>query len=153
MINIKGAIEHMKNQRIIVSACLAGLRCRYDGGDNSFEPVIELVRQGRAIPYCPEVHGGLPTPRPPCEQKNGRVVDCNGVDCTDAFRRGAEDGLKLAMMSGCTEAILKARSPSCGNGLIYDGTFSSTKISGDGLFVRLLKEQGITVRSEEDYDL
>ena len=143
----------MKKIMIVVSGCLAGICCRYDGEANSFEPVVELVRQGRAIPFCPEVYGGLNTPRSPCEQKNGRIVDCDGIDCTDAFRRGAEEGLRLAKMAGCTEAILKARSPSCGSGLIYDGTFSSTKIPGDGLFARLLKEHGITVRTEEDFDL
>ncbi len=142
-----------KQSRIIVSGCLAGLRCRFDGGTNLFEPVVELVRQGRAIPFCPEVQGGLPTPRNPCEFQEGRVVDNTGQDRTDAFVRGAEDGLLLARMAGCTEAILKARSPSCGSGTIYDGTFTSTKIPGDGCFARLLKENGITVRTEEDFDL
>jgi len=142
-----------KKKIVIVSGCLAGIPCRYDGKATPFEPVLELVRQGWAIPFCPEVYGGLPTPRTPCELKNGRVVDCNGVDCTDCFVRGAAEGLRLARLAGCTEAVLKARSPSCGSGIIYDGTFSSTLISGDGLFARLLKENGITVCTEEDFDL
>lgn len=144
----------MKNKTItIVSACLAGIRCRYDGETNEFQPVVELVRQGLAIPFCPEIYGGLTTPRQPCEQKDGRVVNCDGIDCTDAFQLGAEEGLKLARLAGCTKAILKARSPSCGNGRIYDGTFTSTTIYGDGIFARLLKEHGVSVQTEEDFDL
>jgi uncharacterized protein YbbK (DUF523 family) len=142
-----------KKKIVIVSGCLAGIPCRYDGKATPFEPVLELVRQGLAIPFCPEVYGGLSTPRAACELQDGRVVDCGGIDRTGCFARGAEEGLRLARLAGCTEAILKARSPSCGSGIVYDGTFTSTRISGDGLFARLLKENGITVSSEEDYDL
>ncbi|MCJ2165444.1 MULTISPECIES: DUF523 domain-containing protein [unclassified Pseudodesulfovibrio] len=140
----------MKHAPIIVSACLAGIYCRYSGEGQSFEPVVDLIRQGRAIPFCPEVFGGLPTPRLPCEIQGGCVVDSDGIDRTAEFRRGAEEGLRLARLAGCTEAILKAYSPSCGSGIIYDGTFSSTRIPGDGLFAELLKKNGILVRSEED---
>jgi len=144
----------MKKQDIaIVSACLAGIRCRFDGQATPFEPVLELVRQGLAIPFCPEVYGGLSTPRSPCELKDGHPVDRDGLDCTEAFQRGAEEGLRLAMLAGCTEAILKAKSPSCGSGTVYDGTFTSTKISGDGIFASLLKEHGISVRTDEDFNL
>lgn len=135
---------------IIVSACLAGVFCRYNGEVEGFEPVEELVRQGKAIPFCPEIYGGLPTPRQPCEIKGDQVVDCDGVDRTEEFRRGAEEGLRLARLTGCSEAILKARSPSCGKGVIYDGTFTSTRIPGNGVFADLLIRNGITVRSEED---
>lgn len=141
----------MHEPMIIVSACLAGIYCRYNGEVEEFAPVVDLVRQGKAIPFCPEAYGGLPTPRAPCEMLGDRVVDSDGVDRTAEFLRGAEEGLRLARLAGCREAILKARSPSCGSGVIYDGTFTSKRIEGDGCFARLLKQSGITVRTEEEY--
>ena len=121
----------MKHAPIIVSACLAGIYCRYNGEGQSFEPVVDLIRQGRAIPFCPEVFGGLPTAAPALRNiQGGRVVDSDGVDRTAEFGRGAEEGLRLARLAGCTEAILKAYSPSCGSGIIYDGTFTSSRIPG-----------------------
>jgi len=141
----------MKEAPIIVSACLAGIYCRYNGEVLPHEALVELVRQGRAIPFCPEVHGGLSTPRAPCEIQGDKVMDCDGVDRTEQFARGAEEGLRLARLVGATKAILKARSPSCGSGVVYDGTFSSTRVPGDGLFAKLLKENGFTVRTEEEY--
>lgn len=140
----------MKDAPIIVSACLAGIYCRYNGEVEPFAPVVDLVRRGLAIPFCPEAHGGLPTPRRPCEILGDRVVDADGADRTAEFRRGAEEGLRLARLVGCNGAILKARSPSCGSGVIYDGTFSSTRVPGDGLFAALLKADGIRVRTEEE---
>lgn len=134
---------------IIVSACLAGIFCRYNGDTIPCEPVVELVRQGRAIPFCPEAHGGLPTPRPPCEIIDGRIINKEGEDQTDEFLRGAEEGLRLAQLVGAQEAILKAGSPSCGSGTIYDGTFSGVRIPGNGVFAELLLKHGITVRTEE----
>lgn len=135
---------------IIVSACLAGIFCRYNGEIVPFEPVVELVRQGRAIPFCPEAMGGLPTPRPPCEIRHGRIINKDGVDQTEEFHRGAEEGLRLARLVGATEAVLKSNSPSCGHGTIYDGTFTGTRIPGNGVFADILTRHGITVRSEED---
>ncbi|WP_027721276.1 DUF523 domain-containing protein [Maridesulfovibrio zosterae] len=132
----------------IVSACLAGLCCRYDGKDNADENVKELVRQGRAIPVCPEQLGGLSTPRPPCEIVENRVMTENGVDFSESFLRGAEEALKLAKLAGAEKAILKARSPSCGIGKIYDGTFSRKLIDGDGLFAALLRKEGIKIKTE-----
>jgi len=140
----------MKKPPIIVSACLAGIYCRYNGDVQPDEAVVDLVRQGTAIPFCPEAYGGLPTPRPPCEIQNGRVINSEGEDQTEQFQRGAEEGLRLAQLVGATEAILKANSPSCGSGEIYDGTFSSTRIPGDGFFAAILKQNGITIRSEQD---
>jgi len=140
----------MKDAPIIVSACLAGIFCRYNGAIQPHETIIELVSQGQAIPFCPEVHGGLSTPRAPCEIQGNKVVDSDGADRTEAFQRGAEEGLRLARLVGSNEAILKSRSPSCGSGEIYDGTFSSTPVPGDGLFAKLLKENGFIVRTEED---
>lgn len=138
---------------ILVSACLAGVACRYDGRDNVSDVVLALVRSGQAIPFCPEIVGGLPTPRVPCEIRDGAVVDQDGVDRTEAFLRGADEGLKLAQLAGCTEAILKSYSPSCGCGMVYDGTFTGKRVPGQGLFAALLKENGIAVRTDEDVDL
>lgn len=143
----------MGKKMILVSACLAGVACRYDGRDNVSDVVLALVRSGQAIPFCPEIVGGLPTPRVPCEIRDGAVVDQDGVDRTEAFLRGADEGLKLAQLAGCTEAILKSYSPSCGCGMVYDGTFTGKRVPGQGLFAALLKENGIAVRTDEDVDL
>ncbi|NDV25352.1 DUF523 domain-containing protein [Desulfovibrio sp. JC010] len=132
----------------IVSGCLAGLCCRYDGGDNADERVMKLVAQGKAIPVCPEQLGGLTTPRPPCEIVNGKVLSNEKADVTGNFMRGAEEALKLAQLAGSKKAILKARSPSCGIGKIYDGTFSGTLIEGDGLFAAMLRKEGFELETE-----
>jgi len=137
---------------IIVSACLAGIYCRYNGETESHPTILELIGKGKAIPFCPEAYGGLPTPRQPCEIVGDKVMDSEGVDRTAEFKRGAEEGLRLARMVGCTEAILRSRSPSCGKDVVYDGTFTSTRIPGNGLFADILLKNGITVRSEEDLD-
>lgn len=130
---------------MIVSACLAGLPCRYDGKARPCAEVMELVRAGKAIPLCPEQLGGLPTPRPPCELLDGRVMDAQGTDRTQEYRRGAEAVLTAARMYGATQALLQKRSPSCGSGWIYDGTFSKKLVQGDGITARLLAENGIQV--------
>ena len=130
---------------MIVSACLAGFPCRYDGKARPCEQVVELVRAGKAIPVCPEQLGGLPTPRTSCEIRDGRVVDADGRDRTEAFRRGARAVLQIAQTYGATEALLQSRSPSCGSGRIYDGSFTKTLTAGDGVTARLLKENGIQV--------
>lgn len=135
---------------IIVSACLAGLHCRYDGGDKSNQEVIRRVAEGEALPVCPEQLGGLTTPRLWCEIVDGRVIRKDGVDVTAEFERGAREALHLAEMAGAKSAILKARSPSCGCGLIYDGSFSGKVIPGDGIFSALCKANGINTRAEED---
>ena len=130
---------------MIVSACLAGFPCRYDGKARPCAQVVELVRAGKAIPVCPEQLGGLPTPRTSCEIREGRVVDADGHDRTEAFRRGARAVLQIAQTYGATEALLQSRSPSCGSGRIYDGSFTKTLTAGDGVTARLLKENGIQV--------
>ena len=130
---------------MIVSACLAGLPCRYDGKAKPCAEVMELVRSGKAIPLCPEQLGGLPTPRPPCEIRAGRVMDRDGADRTEAFRRGAQAVLAAAQAYGATEALLQNRSPSCGLGWIYDGTFSRKLVQGSGITAQLLAENGIQV--------
>ena len=138
--------------RYVVSACLAGEACRYDGTPNPCEAVLELVRTGQALPVCPECLGGLSTPRVPCEVRGERVVNRVGEDVTAAFRAGAEAALRMALDNGCTHAVLKSRSPSCGFGRVYDGSFSGKTSPGNGLFARLALEAGLIVASEETFD-
>ena len=140
------------SKRYVVSACLAGEPCRYDGGCSPCAAVAELVRSGRALPVCPEVLGGLPTPRVPSERRGDRVVAKDGADVTDAFVRGAEEALRLAREQGCSVAVLKARSPSCGSGEIYDGTFTHTLTEGDGLMAQMLKKKGVEVYGESQLE-
>lgn len=130
---------------IVVSACLAGAACRFDGKTTPHPAVLELVRLGRALPLCPEQLGGRPTPRKPNEILNGRVLDRDGADLTEAFERGAREAWRLAELAGCRIAVLKDRSPSCGSGRIYDGTFSGRLVEGDGVFAALLKSKGLAV--------
>ena len=134
----------------LVSACLLGLRCRYDGGSNERPQVVALLDQEILIPVCPEQLGGLPTPRPASEIVRGRVLTPSGEDQTEAYQRGAEETVALAQRLGITEAILKQRSPSCGCGQIYDGSFSGRVIRGDGITTALLVSHGIRVISEEE---
>jgi uncharacterized protein YbbK (DUF523 family) len=135
---------------IIVSACLAGIKCRYDGKDNSNEKVIDLVKQGLAIPICPEQLGGLPTPRIPAEICKKQVLSKDGIDLTHNFDKGADETMRIAKLINCKKAILKQRSPSCGFGKIYDGTFSGEVITGNGITAILFRENGIKILTEED---
>ena len=135
---------------ILVSACLAGQACRYDGGSMPHPVVLRLAREGRALPVCPEVLGGLGVPRESLELVGGRAVFRSGADCTEALRDGAREALALAVAQGCQRAILKSRSPSCGCGRVYDGTFSGRLVPGDGMLAALLKANGFAVVSEED---
>ena len=135
---------------ILVSACLAGFRCRYDAKVMVDESIVALIRSGKAIPVCPEALGGLPCPRVPCERTaTGHVMAKDGMDRTDAFTRGADEVLRLARLYDCDRAILKARSPSCGKGRIYDGTFSGTLTDGNGVTAELLERNGIAVEVKE----
>lgn len=134
----------------VVSGCLAGLPCRYDGGTRPCEAVRRLVDAGRAVTACPETLADLPVPRPPSEQRNGRVVSREGKDLTEDFERGACRAMDIVRRHGCTAAILKARSPACGCGRIYDGTFSGTLCDGDGVWTRKLREAGLTLYTEEN---
>ncbi len=136
---------------LIVSKCLAGFPCRYDGKDNLVPEIRALVERGEAIAVCPEVLGGLPTPRVPSEiQPDGRIRNKQGEDVTEQFVSGAERAMALCREHGCTGAVLKARSPSCGKGVIYDGSFTGTRIPGNGVFAQMLLDAGIPVRTEED---
>lgn len=137
---------------IIVSACLAGVHCRYDGGEKACQQVLRLVAEGNAIPLCPEQLGGLTTPRQPCEISAGRVITRDGTDLTEAFQHGAHEALKIARMVGAKTAILKANSPSCGSGIVYDGSFSGKLVPGDGVFAALCKTSGLLVKTEQELE-
>jgi len=134
----------------ICSACLLGIKCRYDGKSKLNEKILELAKKEILIPVCPEQLGGLPTPRDPAEQKGKKVITKLGKDVTKNFKKGARQVLKIAKLFGVKKAILKQRSPSCGCGQIYDGSFSGKIIKGDGITTTLLKRNGIKVISEEE---
>lgn len=135
---------------ILVSACLLGTNCKYSGGNNLRKQVLALRDSYHLVPVCPEQLGGLPTPRPPAEHQGNRVVTKDGQDVTAQYQSGAAEALRLAKLFHCTAAILKARSPSCGLGQIYDGTFSGTLIPAHGTTAQALLDAGIPVYSEED---
>lgn len=147
---------------IIVSACLCGINTRYDGKSNLNEKALKLLKEGKAVLVCPEQLGGLSTPRPPQEIVGGtgadvldgkaKVMTIEGNDGTIEFIKGADETLKIAKQVGAEYAILKAKSPSCGFGKIYDGNFTSTKINGNGVTAELLRRNGIKIYSEEDID-
>mgnify|MGYP006286298433 CR=1 FL=1 len=140
---------------ILVSACLAGINFRYDGGNSKNEYVCRLVEAGRALPVCPEVLGGLPTPRVSCEiilavDGTNKVLSKDGRDFTREFSAGAEKTLQIARIIGAQQAILQSRSPSCGCGYVYDGQFSGNFRTGNGLTADLLLRNGIEVMSSDD---
>ncbi|MBQ9165843.1 MAG: DUF523 domain-containing protein [Oscillospiraceae bacterium] len=139
--------------KILISACLLGIACRYDGKSKEYNGIRMLMERHQLIPVCPECYGGLPTPRPPAERQGDRVCTQAGMDVTAQYEKGAREALKLAEQFGCTWAILKEKSPSCGSGEIYDGTFSRSIIPGDGITAALLKENGIRVVGERQLDL
>ncbi len=135
---------------ILISACLAGTACRYDGKSLPHPGVQWLMARHRTVLVCPEQLAGLPTPRPRHELLDGRVVSEHGDDRTEAFLAGAREALRIAREHGCRLAVLKARSPSCGRGRIYDGTFSGKLVDGDGVTARLLLDSGIEVKTDEE---
>ncbi len=134
----------------VVSACLAGIACRYNATSYECEAVQNLVSQGQALVLCPEVLGNLPIPREPVEILDGNVVNKSGQDFSSALLYGAQKALELCLKYGCKTAILKTRSPSCGRDFVYDGTFSGKLVSGQGFFAKLLQEHNITIYTEED---
>lgn len=141
----------------LVSACLAGVNCRYNGSNSVNETVHQLVKQGKAIPICPEQLAGLPTPRACCEiiiDKNGneKVISKTGQDYTKEYIEGSQKTLEIAKIIGVEKAILQSRSPSCGYCSIYDGTFSGKFKKGHGFTAKLLTENGIKVYTENDLD-
>lgn len=148
--------------RILISACLAGVACTHEATAKTRDWAVRLVAEGRAIPVCPEVAGGLPIPRPASEIQDGdghdviagraRVRDEHGVDVTDNYLRGAEKAQAAARAADARLAVLKARSPSCGSRHTYDGTFSHTLREGDGVTAAMLRREGVEVLSDEDID-
>lgn len=133
--------------RLLISACLLGTCCRYDGASKAHRLAAALAQRYELVPVCPEQLGGLPTPRPPAERRGDRVVTRNG-DVTEQYARGAEETLRLCKLLDCQAAVLKERSPSCGHGAVYDGTFSGTLTAGDGVTAELLTAHGIPVYGE-----
>lgn len=134
--------------KLLISACLLGCRCRYDGASKPLPWIAALAERHTLVPVCPEQLGGLSTPRPPSERRGNRVATRTGGDVTAQYRRGAEETLRLCRLLGCEAALLKERSPSCGSGEIYDGTFTGTLTEGDGVTAELLRAQGIPVYGE-----
>jgi uncharacterized protein YbbK (DUF523 family) len=156
--------KHKNNSKkglILCSACLLGINCRYDATPKTNERILQLSKEKILIPVCPEQLGGLTTPRARAEttsdgkkvlEGKGRVMNVDDEDVTEEFLRGAYEVLRIAKMYNITEAILKQDSPSCGCGVIYDGTFSGRKIVGDGVTAALLKKHNIDVKTEEDFE-
>ena len=143
----------------LVSACLVGIRCRYDGGSKPNKEIIKMFKEGKLIPLCPEQLGGLTTPREPAElmgdglevlEGEARVLTKSGKDVTAQFLRGAKETLKIVKLLGIKEAILKQRCPSCGCGLIYDGSFTGKFIKRDGVTAALLKLNGVSIITDDD---
>lgn len=141
---------------ILVSACLVGINCKYNGKNNYNEKILDLVRSGKAIPLCPEQLGGLSTPRVPCEIKfiagKRYVFNKDGLDVTEMFNKGAEEVLVFVKKMNIKKAILKSKSPSCGVGKIYDGTFSNNLIDGNGILAEMLVSSGVEVISSEEFE-
>ena len=140
---------------ILVSECLLGIRCKYSGGANPCPAVIQAVKAGRhrLIPVCPECLGGLAIPRQPSERVGDRVLSRTGEDVTAQYERGAQAALALAKLYGCTAAILKERSPSCGHGVIHNGLFNGGLVEGDGVTAELLLQNGIAVYGESEWEM
>lgn len=155
-----GPMTENGEKKILISACLAGQACAYDGRDRLDARSKAIVESGRGLAVCPEQLGGLPTPREPAEivggagrevlERRARVLSASGSDVTDAFLSGARQALAIALAQGCRQAILKSRSPSCGRGAVHDGSFSGRLRPGDGVTAALLKEHGIEIISEEE---
>ena len=136
--------------KIMVSACLLGDHCKYNGGNNRSPELLHLLSGHKVIPVCPEVLGGLPTPRVPAEIVNGTVINREGVSVDDAFRRGAKKALEMARQEKPDLIILQSRSPSCGVKEIYDGTFSGKLVPGHGIFAEMVLQAGFRVIDAED---
>lgn len=135
-------------EKLLISACLLGTNCKYSGGNN-YTPLAEALKERfRLVPVCPETMGGLTSPREPAERAGDKVLSRSGEDWTAAFRLGAERALETALAQGITLAVLKERSPSCGCGAVYDGTFTGAVVRGDGVTAELLKAHGLRILGE-----
>ena len=142
-------------ENVLVSSCLLGVEGKYCGGSNKLteQQLAALRERFRLIPVCPETAGGLPTPRDPSERLGDRVVSNQGRDVTAQYQKGAETALTLARRYGCKAALLKEKSPSCGSGQIYDGSFTGALVTGDGVAAEELKKEGLIVFGERDAEL
>lgn len=140
----------MNKQNLLISECLCGICCRYDGDHNPIDCLEKLKSLYNLIPVCPEVMGGLSTPRPPAERIGNSIRTENGIDVTEQFKRGAELALAIAIDKHCLCALLKAKSPSCGYGEIYDGTFTRTLVNGTGVTSELLLQHNIQIYTEKN---
>ena len=132
-------------ETVLVSACLLGLNCKYNGKNNYNIIIEEMLKDYNIIPICPEIMGGLPTPRNQSEIKNDKVITIDGKNVTENFNKGANEVLFLAKKYNIKKAFLKSKSPSCGNGKIYDGTFTNTLVNGFGITAKLLKDNNIDI--------
>lgn len=139
-------------KKILVSACLLGDNCKYDGGNNYHQELVEWLSDKIVIKVCPEILGGLSTPRIPCEIKDNKVINKNGEDKTYFFTKGAIETLKIAQQEQVHFAILKSNSPSCGSDMVYDGSFAHRLIPGEGITAHMLKINGIKVYTENDLE-
>lgn len=140
----------MTKEKILISACLAGVNCKYNGKNNENKKIIELIKNKDVILICPEQLGGLKTPRNPAERVKDKVITNDNIDVTKEYRKGAEEVLNLVKKFNIKTAILKSKSPSCGKGKIYDGSFSNTLIYGNGITTELLEKNGIKVISSDE---
>lgn len=138
-------------ETIIISACLLGEPCRFDGSGKHNPELMNLLKDKNLVAVCPEVSGGLPTPRPPAEILGDRVFRANGEDVSAAFQKGATECTKQASAARAHLAILKSRSPACGCGQVYDGSFSKSLVEGDGIFTQHLKSAGVKCISDEEF--
>lgn len=143
-------LNAMEKEYILISACLAGVNCRYDGTNKENEKILNIIKENRAILVCPEQMGGLKTPREASEILGEKVLTINGEDVTYFYLKGAEEILKLVKKFNIKKAILKSKSPSCGVGLVYDGTFSGNLVKGTGVTAKILLENDVDVITEND---
>ena len=141
-----------EKKRILVSACLLGDNCKYDGGNNYHKELVDWLADKEIVKVCPEILGGLATPRIPCEIKGDKVINKNGEDKTYYFTKGALETVKIALANQVHFAILKSNSPSCGSEMVYDGTFTGNLIYGEGITAHMLRLNGIRVFTENDLE-
>lgn len=142
----------MEKEPLLVSACLLGIKCRYNGEIKTTEAVAALAERYNLVPVCPEILGGLATPRPAAERRGEAVFNKEGIDVTKPFVLGAEKTVEMAADLGCRQAVLKANSPSCGCGIIYDGTFAGKKIAGNGVAAEHLLKINVHIVNEESLE-
>ncbi len=144
------------SKKVLISSCLLGENVRYDGANNSITQnqfIKKLQKLNLIVSICPEVEGGLPTPRVPVEIQNNRAINKKGEDKTKEFKLGANKALEIVLQNDIEMAIMKSKSPSCGAGQIYDGTFLKKLINGDGISTALLKDKGIKIFGEDELEI